>query len=316
MAVDIIARALAAGLLGEDGNVSPEKLPKINTDEVTKYAIGGIGAGTSLKGYSMSDVLMAMLYGTMYPTIEAPSFDVSIEKTNGNAGSSFTTNGTLTFNRGKIEPAYGTSGYRAGLPTSYSYNGNIVETQDLVLPITLTIDHLNVGDNEVVFEVNYSEGEQPKDSSGASYDAPLAAGKLTKTIVISGKMPIYTVDENGDMSAVDIEMSYFDMRDSGDGEGYQVTVLPEKSETETQMVAVDSSMEILGVQVYDELSQTWQWLGSEDAATSMEIFKKGKTITEVIDGNEVSYTIYQSDPDSEYHPIGERKLRFFIVLPE
>ena len=39
MAVDIIARALAAGLMGADGNVSPDKLPKINTDEVTKYLL-------------------------------------------------------------------------------------------------------------------------------------------------------------------------------------------------------------------------------------------------------------------------------------
>jgi hypothetical protein len=111
-----------------------------------------------------------------------------------------------------------------------------------------------------------------------------------------------------------VEISYFNNKE--EGEGYEVVMLPEVSGGDTQKVAVDSSIEIVGVQVFDELSQTWQWLGSEDAAASMNIFKKGETITENIDGIDFEYTIYQSDPDSEYHPIGERKLRFFIVLPD
>jgi hypothetical protein len=313
MAVDIIARALAAGLLGADGNVSPNKLPVINTDEKTKYSVGGIGEGTNLKGYNVIDVMMTMLYGVMYPNIEEPSFEVKLDNVNGTAGASFSTNGTLIFNRGKIEPAYGTSGYRAGLPVSYGYNGELIESQELVLPIILNIDHLNQGDNEVVFEVNYSAGEQPKDSAGNSYQSPLGAGKLTKTIIINGKMPIYTVCEDGTLSAIPAETSYFN--DGENGEGYEVVMLPEVSGGDTQKVAVDSSIEIVGVQVFDELSQSWQWLGSEDAAASMEIFKKGETITENVDGIDFEYTVYQSDPNSEYHPIGERKLRFFIVLP-
>ena len=315
MAVDIIARALAAGLMGADGNVSPEKLPKINTDEVTKYSVGGIGAGVNLKGYNIIDVMMTMLYGVMYPVIEEPSFEIKVENKNGTVGAPFTTNGTLIFNRGKIEPAYGTSGYRAGLPTSYTYNGIVVETQELTIPVTIMVDHLKEGENEIMFEVNYSAGEQPMDSAGNVYQTALEAGKISKSIIINGKMPIYTVCEEGTLTAVPVEASYFNETEEGSGEGYQVVMLPEVSGGETQKVAVDSSVEIVGIQVFDELSQTWQWLGSEDAAVSMEIFKKGETITEIVDGNEISYTIYQSDPDSEYHPIGERKLRFFITLP-
>lgn len=315
MAVDIIARAIAAGLVGDDGNVSPNKLPQINTDEVTKYSIGGIGAGVNLKGHNIIDVMMTMLYGVMYPTIEEPSFEVILENTMGTAGSSFSTSGTLIFNRGKIEPAYGTSGYRSGLPTSYVYNNIVVETQDLTLPINITIEHLIDGENEVLFEVLYSEGEQPMDSAGNIYQTALAAGKISKSVIIDGKMPIYTICEDGILTAIPVETSYFSNIDIGGGEGYQVTMLPETSGGETQKVAVNSNIEILGVQVFDELSQTWQWLGSEDALDSMNIFKKGETITEVIDGSEVSYTVYQSDPDSEYHPVGERELRFFITLP-
>ena len=65
MAVDIIARALAAGLMGADGNVSPDKLPKINTDEATKYSVGGIGAGVNLKGHNIIDVMMKYLCDVM-----------------------------------------------------------------------------------------------------------------------------------------------------------------------------------------------------------------------------------------------------------
>ena len=315
MAVDIIARALSAGLMGADGNVSPDKLPKINTDETTKYSVGGIGAGVNLKGHNIIDVMMTMLYGVMYPTIEEPSFEIKIENKNGTVGAPFTTNGILTFNRGKIEPAYGTSGYRAGLPTFYTYNGIVVETQELTIPVTIMVDNLKKGEYEIMFEVNYSAGEQPMDSAGNAYQTALEAGKISKSIIINGKMPIYTVYEEGTLTAVPAETSYFNETEEGCGEGYQVVMLPEVSGGETQKVAVDSSVEIIGVQVFDELSQTWQWLGSEDAAVSMEIFKKGETITEIVDGNEISYTIYQSDPDSEYHPVGERKLRFFTVLP-
>lgn len=313
MAVDIIARALAAGLLGADGNVSPNKLPVINTDEKTKYSIGGIGEGVNLKGYNIIDVMMTMLYGVMYPNIEEPSFEVKLENINGTAGMPFKTNGIITFNRGKIEPAYGTSGYRSGLPISYICNGELIESQELTLPITLNIDHLVQGENKVIFEVNYTAGDQPKDSAGNPYSEPLSDGKITKTIIINGRMPIYTVCEEGTLTAVPAETSYFNHKE--DGEGYEVVMLPEISGGDTQKVAVDSSIEINGVQVFDELSQSWQWLGSEDAAASMNIFKKGETITENIDGIDFEYTIYQSDPDSEYHPIGERKLRFFIVLP-
>ena len=86
MAVDIIARALAAGLMGADGNVSPDKLPKINTDETTKYSVGGIGAGVNQKGHNIIDVMMTMLYGVMYPVIEEPSFEIKVENKNGTVG--------------------------------------------------------------------------------------------------------------------------------------------------------------------------------------------------------------------------------------
>lgn len=313
MAVDIIARALTAGLLGADGNVSPNKLPVINTDEKTKYSIGGIGEGVDLKGYNVIDVMMTMLYGVMYPNIKEPSFEIKLENTNGTAGKSFETNAIITFDRGKIEPAYGTSGYRSGLPTYYVCNGELIESKELTLPITLNIDHLIQGENQVVFEVNYAAGEQPKDSAGNIYLEPLSEGKIMKTIIINGKMPIYTVCEEGSLTAVPVETSYFNNKE--EGEGYEVVMLPEISGGDTQKIAVDSSIEIIGVQVFDELSQSWQWLGGEDAAASMNIFKKGEIITENIGGIDFEYAIYQSDPDSEYHPIGERKLRFFIVLP-
>ena len=316
MAVDIIARALAAGLMGADGNVSPDKLPKINTSETTKYSVGGVGAGVDLSGYNVIDVMMTMLYGVMYPTIEEPTMSVSLKNTNGTAGAPFETTGVITFNRGKIEPAYGTSGYRAGLPTSYTYNGVTEQSQETTLPITIFIDHLEEGENSVMFEVNYSAGEQPKDSAGNLYGEALPAGKLTASISVNGIMPIYTVDDKGELSAVPVEMSYFDETKTGGGVGFEVTMLPEVSGGETQKVAVDSAMEIVGVKVYDELSQSWQWLGSEDAEWSMEIFQKGETITEVVNGRENDYTIYQSDSDSEYHPIGQRDLRFYIVLPQ
>ena len=313
MAVDIIARALAAGMMDSDGKVSPDKLPTINTSEPVKYSVGGIQAGDILKGQNIFEVIMEMLYGAVNPILEDPYLEISLDKVIGVAGESFITNGVITFNRGKIEPAYGTSGYRAGLPTSYRYNGIEIETQELSVPITLSIPILNNGDNEITFAINYSEGEQPKNSVGEPYDSPLPAGTVTKTIVVRGEIPIYTLDANGDLVLVPIEDSYYNNGDLG--EWYQITMAPEKPNGETQEVAINSEVKIVGVKVFDEITKDWQWLGSEDANASMQIFKEKGTITKIIGDKEINYTIYQSDINSEYHPIGERLLRFYIRLP-
>lgn len=127
--------------------------------------------------------------GVKYPKLTAPSFSVILNKTTGTAGEAFSTTGKMVFDRGFISPAYGTSGYRAGLPISYTVGDQVKTTSDLEVPIEITIDSLAEGNTVYQFKVNYSAGEQPKDSEGNNYGSALSAGVLTKSITITGVVP-------------------------------------------------------------------------------------------------------------------------------
>jgi len=60
-----------------------------------------------------------------YPTFTEPSINVVLDETTAIYGTSFTTTGHVTANRGLINPAYsvGGSAYRAGEVIKYTVNG-------------------------------------------------------------------------------------------------------------------------------------------------------------------------------------------------
>jgi hypothetical protein len=97
----------------------------------------------------------------------------------------------LTFNRGKIDPAYGTSGYRAGIATNYSVNGKNFETSanQVNFEIEITPSALT---ETLRCVVNFAAGEQPVNSAGQPFGAPLAAGSLVKTIEMNAAYALYT----------------------------------------------------------------------------------------------------------------------------
>lgn len=83
---------------------------------------------------------------------------------------------TVVFSRGYIDPAYGTSGKYAGEATLYKLNG-VEQTEN---EFSVTIDETNASFQATV---DYSEGEQPKDSLGNNYDKPLSAGTISSSIL-------------------------------------------------------------------------------------------------------------------------------------
>jgi len=164
MAIDIIARGLATSLIGSDGRISSDKLPVMGAvpEGATFYPVGAITDPKQLEGKTSEEILLMMLYGVVSPTLTNPS--LAVEVTSGLtavAGKPVTINGTLVFDRGAISPAYGTSGYRAGAPLSYTIN-------DIEVPsATFTIDLIPIaGENIINCTVYYAEGEQPLNSIG------------------------------------------------------------------------------------------------------------------------------------------------------
>ena len=141
--------------------------------------VGGINTGTTFPiGTTYDELWAELLSPTLYPTLTAPSAtmtatgDKLLEK-----GSTLETTMTITFDRGSISPAYGTSGYRSGAASSYSLNSGAAQAGNtFVVTVTESTTSYQAS-------VNYAAGEQPKDSSGDDYGEPLAAGSAATNII-------------------------------------------------------------------------------------------------------------------------------------
>ena len=141
--------------------------------------VGGISSGTQYPvGTSLESIFSDLLEPTLYPTLTAPTVSMSatgsklLEK-----GETPTVTFTITFNRGSINPAYGTDGKRAGAANGYSLNGGTSQAGNT---FSVTVDETN---KTYQGAVSYDAGPQPKDSKDNDYMAPLPAGTLnTNTI--------------------------------------------------------------------------------------------------------------------------------------
>jgi hypothetical protein len=181
MAIDVIARGLATSLVGADGKVSADKMPTLTgTGDLSGFtSIGKLTDPTLVEGKTAEEILLMMLYGVVSPTLTAPSLKIALSDDMAQPiiGRPSLLKGALTFDRGKIDPAYGTSGYRAGLPNGYSIGDVEVESNatsyDFSIEVTPTTDTIALN-----YSVSYAAGEQPLDSIGRPFDKPLNSGTM------------------------------------------------------------------------------------------------------------------------------------------
>jgi hypothetical protein len=200
MAIDIVARGLALSVLDDNGKIASEKLPTIDApDGAQFYPVGQLTNPALVQGKTAEEILMMMLYGIANPTFTDPSINVRITSTALIADMDCLLEGVIEFDRGSINPAYGTSGYRAGRASSAEVFINdeapFVVEPDLNGNIVLQHNFIpRIGDNGIVIKQYYEEGEQPLNSIGQPYGAPLAAGSVTVSAVVKGVAPIYSPD--------------------------------------------------------------------------------------------------------------------------
>ena len=133
MAIDIVARGLALSLLNDKGKLASELMPEVQNGEVTQYSVGGVPAGMSLDGKTLEEILTLMLFGVVNPTLINPSLKVSGNPRVGVAGRPLEVTGQIKFDRGRISPANGTSGFRAGLPSFYTIGDETLVTQETTI---------------------------------------------------------------------------------------------------------------------------------------------------------------------------------------
>ena len=159
-----------------------------------------IAAGTTFNNQTFTEMMDAMLYPTLDPTLTSPSATLSISPSASfqEIGANVPVTLSATFNQGSINPQYtSASNKRSGLPNTYNFNGTGVSpilSSALTESATTGAYTILAGANTWTNSVSFDAGVMPKDSVGGDFDPPgaLSAG-TTSTIskTITGVFPVF-----------------------------------------------------------------------------------------------------------------------------
>lgn len=271
------------------GNKSSKDLgleSKLTEDITAAVDVGGVDAGTVFtEGTSIETVLGAILSPTLYPTLTAPSGSMAISPNTKlfESGSSHNVTFVLTLNRGSINPAYGTSGYRSGAATSYTLDGTTQTTNSFSKTITASGSYTG--------SIAYAAGEQPKDSRGNNYGTPLAAGSVNTNAIAfefvnaiwANTSNIATVSKQSLVSK-STKVKQFNF--------------PAQTVANPEIFDVPSAWTVTAVEVLNTLSNQWEDCSSEFTVTS--------TTHQDAGGNTVNYARYT---DNRGYAAGARSVR-------
>lgn len=222
---------------------------------IASVTVGGITSGTTLTaGTPLETIFKNMLNPVAYPTLTGPSATLSatgaklLEK-----GDTLDTTMTVAFNRGSINPAYGTSGYRSGAATSYSLNSGTAQSENTFSVI--------VSESQLTYQaaVSYEAGEQPKDSTGADYSTPLAAGSVNSNTISYEFVDAMwaNIAAIGTIAKLSLVSKSAKQRDM---------TFPAQTVANPEVFDIPASWTVTAVQVKNDLSGAW-----EDASEQFSI---------------------------------------------
>ena len=300
MAIDIIARGLATSLIGADGKIDSAKMPVLNEvpEGTPFYPVGQLSDSRLVAGKTAEEILLMILYGVVSPTLTNPELSIALSADNQQLiiGRKSLIAGSLSFNRGKIDPAYGTSGYRSGAPISYTI-GNLTVTSsnnsyDFQIELTPTLTTTSL-----IYGVTYGKGEQPVNSIGQNVDQPLEEGSIYHSIELNAAYALY------DMNGKDILFQWFE---DNDGQGY-LSAFASEGAGNKQSFAISSKLNVVGIKAFNPMTQQWEWLGGS-ARASLTHFDatiiNGESLNETED-----YVLYTHNQPAK----GERELRIYVI---
>ena len=221
-----------------------------------------------------------------YPNLISPS--VTLVESAGSVlmetGSTRGATITVVFNRGYIDPAYGTSGKRAGEAHTYSLNG--VEQNTNEFDVVITEDNASF-----IGSVSYDAGEQPKDSLGNDYDAPLSAGTISSPALNYEFVdPIWS-------NAADNSVIAKEELISKSAKTKTFNFAPQTA-TSPEVFDIPSSWNVTAIEVFNEITKDF-----EDNA---EEFDVTNTVHQNAAGMDVSYKRYS---DNRGYKADERQIR-------
>lgn len=237
--------------------------------------VGGIRSGTAYPAGTPFETLWRdLLNPVAVPTLTPPSATLAgsgsklIE-----VGGTYEATLTINYNRGRINPAFGTNGYRAGEAISYQLN---VGTAQAGNTFTVTV----TGDNNVFSgSVEHSAGEQPKDSVGNNYDSPYPAGTIsTNSVAYEFVNAFYgTTVSLGEMTKQPLV--------SKSAKQYTFDLVAQTG-TQPDMFDIPASYNVTNVQGYNDLTSRWE---------DIEDFVVSDTTHNDAAGNSVAYKRYTDD---------------------
>ena len=299
--------ATGVGETGPTGATGPAGGGDLYTNLTpTPSTLGGIPAGSTFTAQTTAQMLDALLYPEFYPTLTAPSSTFTLTQSGYHEIGEVvaTLNFTSTFSRGGITPAYGTSGYRSGLPNEYKYTGTGLSNRaSTSLSDSETVSSYTVltGAQSWTSIVAYDAGEQPLSSKGNDYSTPLAAGDAsTKTVSITGVYPWFA-------TSVAIATLTKQALTSMSSSYVQVTMIAEDGVDKQKACFPDVWSAITGIMFYNTVSSAWEYVNGSKA-NSLLTFTTSAT-TETIQGNVINYTLFTNNTAT----IGSRQLRFYTT---
>ncbi|NJL73894.1 MAG: hypothetical protein HC892_01475 [Saprospiraceae bacterium] len=246
--------------------------------------------------------LYNQVYPELFPTLTNPNNTLTLTQAGlHEIGEVIATlNFASTFSRGTITPAYGTSGFRSGLPTvanAYVYGGTgLTNSAGQLLTDNKTVSNYTVlsGVQSWTCLVNYLAGEQPLSSRGNNYSTPLAAGATSnKTVSITGVYPYYYNSSNLTTATKQAL--------TNNGAMVQVSMLAEDGINKQFIEFPTGWGAITQITQYNTLSGQWDVISLGSFTQSAQ--------THDIQGNTINYTRYTNNLGT----IGARQLRFYTT---
>tara|TARA_B100000902_G_scaffold79076_1_gene83782 strand:+ start:1309 stop:2466 length:1158 start_codon:yes stop_codon:yes gene_type:complete len=289
------------GGLGSYTNLTPTPQPFPGNSP-----FDNIVAGTTFNNQTFTQMMDAMLYPTLDPTLTPPSATLTISPaaTFQEIGASLTVTLTATFNQGSINPQYtSASNKRSGLPNTYNFNGAGVSpiSSNLLSQSTTSAGYtILAGANTWTNSVSYDAGVQPKDSSGGDFDNPLPAGTTSSiSRTITGVYPVF---------ATTVNISTMTIQSLVSMSGYATVNLVAESFASADRQTVDIPIAgggqagwagISVVEFFNTFSNQWGPAPLGDWTQS--------ATTHVIQGNTVNYTRFTNNAG---YPRGAGQYRF------
>ena len=291
-------------IAGEPG--PPGEAPTYSNALPSAITVGGISSGSTFADKTMTEMFDDLLYPELFPILSGPTstFTLTQEGLQEIGAVLSVLNFSSAFNRGSISPAYGTSGFRSGLPSQYTYTGAGLSNKSVtVLTDTNTVNNYTVliGAQSWTGRVAFSIGEQPLSSKGNNFNTPLASGNTSiVTRTITGVYPFFG-------TTVNITTQTKQTLAAHNSTYFQINMIGESGSDKQTASFPTAFNSIVGIQFLNTVSGAWEWIGGSKTESLTLFTTSNVNIT--VNGTSVPYRKYTHNGSM----IGDRQLRFYTV---